>query len=490
LPSAFHFKLLFINVLKLKRQMEIQDSTLFRYLRCLSGQDRNALDKLVRSPFFNQREDVIQLWIYLRPALEGAVAQGSLAREATHAAVWPGAPYDARRLSYTMSFLLKTVQQYLSLTEAMHDQAAWQASLCQALLRRGGHALAEKAFDEALTRHPPASLSDCHQAFLLHRERTGLRLRQGRHQEADFQESLNRLSVYFLASAMQQGCAMLSHQAVAGQAYRLGMAQAAARLVEEGCHADEPLVILYYHCYRMLSETDADAHFLALKQTFERLQDRLADDELRNASLFAVNYCIGRLNRGDKTYVQEAFQLYMLGLKQGYLLENGYLSDYAYKNIARLGIALGEVGWVRQFLDDYRPKLHPAKRENAYGYNLAFYFFQQGDYAQAMPLLQQLTFRDTLNKLDARRLLLRSYYELGEYNALESLLDSFSLFLHRQEGLGYHRENYTNLIAIVRKMIRYEGADKKMWRRLHQEAQAMNALAEKEWLLQLIERRV
>ena len=34
-----------------------------------------------------------------------------------------------------------------------------------------------------------------------------------------------------------------------------------------------------------------------------------------------------------------------------------------------------------------------------------------------MQLLLQVEFKDTFNNLDARRMLLKSYFELGEYNA-------------------------------------------------------------------------
>lgn len=49
-----------------------------------------------------------------------------------------------------------------------------------------------------------------------------------------------------------------------------------------------------------------------------------------------------------------------------------------------------------------------------------------------MQSLLQVAFKDVLNNLDARRMLLKSYFELGEYNALDSLLDSFSRYIHRQ----------------------------------------------------------
>ena len=117
---------------------------------------------------------------------------------------------------------------------------------------------------------------------------------------------------------------------------------------------------------------------------------------------------------------------------------------------------------------------------------LAYLYFQEGNYAEAMPLLQQVQFRDTLNNLDSRRLLLRSYYELGEFDALDSLLDSFSTCLRRQKRLSYHRKNYQNLIRVVRKMLRSNLVEKSVRARLYDDVRGTPVIAEREWLLELL----
>ena len=128
--------------------------------------------------------------------------------------------------------------------------------------------------------------------------------------------------------------------------------------------------------------------------------------------------------------------------------------------------------------------LHPRIMDNAWRYNLAFFYFQQEKYKSAMQLLIQVEFKDTLNNLDARRMLLKSYFELGEYDALDSLLDSFSRYINRQKELGYHKDNYLNLIRFVKKVIHTN--DKEKLEKLKISILNTSALAEKEWLLEKI----
>ncbi|MCY7330800.1 MAG: hypothetical protein LH618_19765, partial [Saprospiraceae bacterium] len=63
-------------------------------------------------------------------------------------------------------------------------------------------------------------------------------------------------------------------------------------------------------------------------------------------------------------------------------------------------------------------------------------------------------------------------------------LDSFKAYLRRQKDLGYHRESYLNLVKFTQKVIRV--ADKRVAarRQLATQIRAVEAVAEREWLLE------
>jgi hypothetical protein len=170
-------------------------------------------------------------------------------------------------------------------------------------------------------------------------------------------------------------------------------------------------------------------------------------------------------------------------LEKKLLTENGWLSGFTYKNIIRIGTALGEHEWVSGFFEQHKNALHPREREALYRYNLAFFYFQNQDFANAMPLLQQLELEDRLNLLDARRMLLRSYYELGEYKALDSLLSSFAAYLRRQKDLGYHQDLNLNLVRFTRRLLEIRQGDDKALQKLREEIAGTKQTAEKVWLL-------
>ncbi len=302
----------------------------------------------------------------------------------------------------------------------------------------------------------------------------------------------DELTTFFLAETLRQGCTVLTHQTMSKQAYDLKLLDAVLALIEQGGYADVPAVAVYHSAFKALSgenQTQKNApgpeqegNFEKLKALIRQVGNHFPQPELRDIYLLAINFCIKRLNRGEEMYIREAFELYRSGLENNALLENGILSGYTYKNVARLGVALGEHDWVANFIENFKKHLPAKERENTWRYTLASFHFQSGRYGEAMMLLRQVEFKDVLNNLDARRMLLRSYFELREFTALDSLLDTFQAYIRRQKDIGYHRENYLNLIKFVRQRMELNSSDTIAILALKKEIEKTNNVAEKAWL--------
>jgi hypothetical protein len=85
-------------------------------------------------------------------------------------------------------------------------------------------------------------------------------------------------------------------------------------------------------------------------------------------------------------------------------------------------------------------------------------------------------------------MLLQIYYETDAIDALESLLDSFSIYLRRhQKEIGYHYHNYANLLKMVRQIMRSNLTDKSTRQQLKEKVQSIEVVAERDWLLQQLE---
>jgi hypothetical protein len=260
----------------------------------------------------------------------------------------------------------------------------------------------------------------------------------------------------------------------------------AAGVLEQASQADpavSPELAIMRLGYLTLKDIDQESYFRQMKTMLVEKSHLFSPAENRDLYLLAINFCLRRHNRGEKpAFTLEALELYRKALEKGLLFEQGLLQKFAYNNILRLACIAGERAWARRFLDDYQRRLPAEDRANTYRFNLACWHYLGGEYARVPALLQTFDFSDRDTQLSARQMLLRSYFELQEWQALDSLLKSFYSFLRRRHDIGYQRTMYLNLIKFTKKLVSGPLPARKA-RLLAGRIRSETYVAEREWLL-------
>ena len=244
-----------------------------------------------------------------------------------------------------------------------------------------------------------------------------------------------------------------------------------------------PAVSVYLHCYRMMRFPEDEAHFQQFKQSLLHDRGIFSAEEMHGLFIWAANYCIRRLNAGEKRYFQEVLDLYKPALESGYLLENGVLPRYTYHNVVAAGLHTGDLEWVNYFIHQYKNSLEKPYRESAFSFNLARLEFARNNYSAVLELLQKANYRDVLVNLATKTLLLKTYYALDEFDLLQSHLDAMHNYITRKRVIGYHRSNYLNIIRYASKLLALRFSSKTEVEKLRTAIVAEEHLSEKEWFL-------
>jgi tetratricopeptide (TPR) repeat protein len=219
------------------------------------------------------------------------------------------------------------------------------------------------------------------------------------------------------------------------------------------------------------------AHLFENEQLFQA-------EELRDLYLLAINYCIRRLNQGEMQYAKEGLDWYKRGLASGGLLTDGVLSRFTYRNIVAMGLKVGDFEWVQSFIYEYKSLLEKQHRESMFTFNLAKLAYHRKQYQEALNLLRKAKYKDLLLNLAAKTLLLKTYYELEEWDMLESHLEAMQNYLRRKKVMGYHQTNYKNLIHYTKKLVSVSPYNKTAKEDLEKRLDNEEILTEKEWLLE------
>jgi hypothetical protein len=462
----------------------MQDSLLFHLFLQFTELDRRKIRKWLISPFFSPREEVQHLFIYLET---NANKPAALEKEKIWAKICPKLPYNESTFNHLMWHLLKQLKQYIAYTEWQNDAVDAQIRLCQGLRNYNAPPeMLEKELEtgaETLEKEPYRDAQYHFQNMVLQREKFEHTTLLKRDPSMPLALHSVALETGFLLQTLRYACTTQNLRNVLKEQPHPALIQQVIDNITEN-NLEQPLVRLYFHLNVCLQDQKAQDSYYKVKADLQAFGHLMREKERRDVYLLAINYCIRRLNTGEKEFIKEAFDLYNIGLENRSLFENGVLSKFSYKNAVNLGMGLGNYEWVRQFLEDYRPFLPEREREAIYNFNLATYYFRLPDYDAAMSLLRAVDFgNDSLTEMNARSMLLRIYFEKNYSDALESLLDSFSVYLRRQKNIGYQKWNYLNLIRFTRRLLTLSTLDEKAQLKLKEEIGQTKALAEKAWLL-------
>ncbi len=464
------------------------NSQLIELLSTFGRKEWIEATKFVHSPFHNSRSDVSRLLDYLKKVLPRG-PKDKLSKEHVFEAIYPGEKYSEKKIRYLISFLYQLMQDYLAYAQWRKKELGVQNDLLQGLRRRGLQrcfTTLSHRLEKELQGHPFRNLNYHYQESRFHEEMYTYSTGQGRQQSKGFQAWTQHSTLYFMLQQLRQACVAVSHQTVLKDTYQLPLLPAVLREIEEGDYREHRELMLFYFLYKSLQAERQDAPFSKLQNLIAETGTLFPKAELKSIYLLALNHCIQQLNQGRPNYLQHAFQLYQKGLEAEIFLENGYLSRFTYNNIALAGMGMKEFDWTEQFLINYQGRIEEQYRLSTFNFNLATLYYRKKDYAQAISLLRETEFKDVLHGLEGRKMLLVIYYEREEISALQSLLDSFRNLVYRQKRIGYHKENYLNLIRFTQQLLKIPTGDQINLKRLKEAVQSCEKVAEREWLLEKV----
>ena len=452
----------------------------------LSARDVLRFGKFLESPYFNHRTDVQAMYQLLSRHLASSSVQGPV-KEQVFAAVYPDKPWDRLQFNYLCGFMVELLEQFLACEELLSDRIQNRLFRCRAFRKRGLNRHFEKNAAQLERDHhamPHRNAGFWLLEYQLQNEVFSHQVLQSGGRQTNLPAVTESLTNFYLLEHLKWAGATRSLQSYSRQALPpLPLAEGVLSTAGAVPENENPALALMHAGHTALCEPENEENFRRLKTLLRTHRTLFPPSECRDLYMTAINFAIRRHNRGERSYTFEAFELYREALELGILHENGLLSRNTYINVQNLAQLTGAHDWALHFLENSREALPPAERDNMYHYALAGFHFRRSEYRAVLDLLREVEFSDIFIQLDARKMLLRSYFELGEWLSLASLLDSFKAFLRRQKNLGYHRESYLSLVKFTKKLAKTVYASRSKRAALAQQIRQSEAVAEREWLL-------
>ncbi|MCF8247713.1 MAG: hypothetical protein K9J37_21700 [Saprospiraceae bacterium] len=468
------------------------NTKLVTFLHSFSRFDLAQFSKYLASPFFNEKEELVHFFEQLvELELLAGKSEKNFGKLEFWKRLYPGLAYDDVRFRRLCSDLLRLAMDFTAYNQYAANPTTGQVFLLHAL----ANTRLEKHFDGVLRQaellQKKAGLRDAdfhYLSYKMHRRRHE-HLEHISPKTAAFdpiEKADYHLDCYYFAKKLEHYCDALGYRNMVSETAKVALFPEFLKYLEQSPYLSEPVVKAWYLVARMMLDPDEAHFFLEMKMLLETEATSFQPKELQTLFIHSMNYCIDtKVNIGRGDYLSELFSLYRIALYREIIFDNGELNPHHYKNIITISLQISELAWAENFIRDYTHRLPKSDQENALNFNLAHVYYYQKKYDQVIELLQEVEYQNIAYSLGSRILLIRTYFEQREDQALDSLIDSYSIFLRRNRLISKDvKQQYLNMLRFTRKLFALATFDKKGIEKTLREIKNCKSLAAKQWLLE------
>lgn len=475
----------------------MRDRKILTALMSLSVYELNSFSKYVNSPYFNVNQYISQYFAIL----EDAIKNDSVDQLKPHE-IWiklyAAVPFNNQKFLKLNSDLLNLLENFLA-------QKEYEASeILQANFKLEGAKKRNipKLYNGIIGELERLRLNDINQSvefyynkYLIERNLFNLKTEnEKKNEKIEISTELNikdisdQLEYFYVAEKLRLYCTLLSWKKMYKLDIELSNMEYILNKAKELPYFEIPVIKIYFRMSQTYSDESNIQNYFDLRNLTKNFLHLFPAEEQREIYATQLSYCINKINKNQQDFFKETFEVYKDGLENGVLLLDGELSVTTYRNISIAALRVEEFTWAENFIYEYAKYVDEKYRNNAFEFSLARLEFYRKSFNKVLEHLNKVTFEDIWYNLGSKTILLTTYFELNELDALESLLQAFKMFIKREKSLTNDRkETYLNLVKFTNQLIKIHPKDKIKLEKLKAEIEETKGVVSKPWLLEKVD---
>jgi len=462
------------------------NSKLIFILKSFSKKELKEFSLYIKSPLFNKNKDVINLLsisIKYYPDFSHKNLSHSFIAKKLYG------KDDIKQLRYAMTDLTKLCEQFIAFKSFKTEE---NFHLLKAYKNRG----LSKFFNQELLKQNEIiehkSLIRDENYYQNQQELSEISFlhtleNDNRNIDTKLQNLVDNLDLYYLSKKLKYSCEIINRMNVLKIDYDIKLLNNLIEYINTNNINETPSINIYFQVLKTLQHPKNEDNYSKLKQSIKNQLDRFKNEELYDLYGYLQNYCIKQINSGNNKYLKELFKNYTDMLNNHIIIKNDVIAQFDFKNIVTVALRVGEYRWTNNFINDYQNYLNEEHQLNAITYNKARLAFYQNNYKECLNELLKVEFTDIYYSLDSRALLLKTYYQLNNFESALSLVNSFKIFLKRDKKISeYQNIAYSSFLKISLQLVQLYLGHKRDINKIETLLNSTNQIADSTWLQEKI----
>lgn len=468
-------------------------------LSSLNIYELNSFIKFVQSPYFNVNQSIAQF----AQVISEAIKNGNLpilTPQDVWKQVYKNEPYNNQKFLKLNSDLTKLLETFLAQKEFESSESLITNLKLEGAKKRNLENLYSGIINEAerLNNREYNQSADYYLTkYQIEKNLFSLKTENEKKNEKfeitsafNIHDIVENLDCFYIAEKLKLYCTLLSWKKM----YKLNieimnMADVLNLAITQPFN-QVPAINVYYQIYLTYKDEGNTLHYYKLKSLLKSFSHIFSEKEQWELYSTSISYCINRVNKGDLKFQNETFTLYKSAINNNLIIKQ-HLTQTTFRNIVFFALRVEEFDWAENFINNYSNYVDEKYRENAVQFSLARLEFYRKNYHKVLTHLNNVNYEDIWYNLNAKTIYLHSYYELDEFDALESLLQSFKMYIRREKSLSTDRKtHYLHLIKFTSALMKINHRDKQKLLKLKNEIETTQGVVSKPWLIEKVDQLI
>lgn len=448
----------------------------------LNKQELLRFQVFLESPYFNVNKDVLALYNHIHFGLSKNHLDKMPEDMDTWQLMFPGKPFDSRRFNLLFFYLSNQFDRFISQLEYEKLNFFKEKLKCEILGNIGIRDWQRERIK--LNMQSLEADNDYSSNILLYK----YFISKLKEKIITGSTSIKYLKMYYVLEKLDVNITLLGAKKMYQLEEEIKFLDYIKVLLNEEYVNEYPSINIYNKITQaLLEESDTNYYFSFRKLMNEKI-NFFSHKMRKEIYTLAVSYCISQVNQSRTEFNREVFELYRESVEGRYILENNEISVSDYRNIVVLALRVREFEWTENFIENYQKYINPKFRDNAVYFSLARLEINRENYEKVLDYLQLINYEDVWYQLGARTMQMAAYYKLGEFDALESLLNAYKMFITREKSLTKDRKSaYLNLIKYTKKLLYLLPNQKDKISKIRKDIEANKLIVNKSWLLERVD---
>lgn len=463
----------------------------YQVILVLSKSDRRRLALFLDSPYFNKSKTLSTLGkTYIALAESGQTA-GFDKVEIWHK-LFANEPYDDVNFRKYNSDLMKMVERFLAQQSIESKSEELSIELLNEVVNKKIEPLytsVVSGIKEKIATNPFQSSDFFYHNFKYESLFNKLNEKHKLYKDKVNYESISKnIDYYYFIEKIKLFCSTIAHQRMVNVKYEIDFEEEISKHLYRKDLSNFPALELYFLTYKVLKKEEDTKPFFDLKNALFTNSGKIPTNELVELTVSAMNFCTHKLNKGNTSFYNDYFELIQFGLVNKLFVNNNAFETWRFNNFVITAAKLGKFEWAENFIHEYKKYISDSERDNIVSFNMARLYYNQKKYHLVLSLLKNVEYKDLLLNINSKSILITTYYELSEYDALDYAIESFRVFLNRHKDISFVlRKSLLNFVKFTRRLIKTIAADSQSIQNLKNSIQKEKSnTANFEWLMEKI----